>query len=369
MPYITGKYLNEGENESYNTHSISNTEENLLEHCIKAINISLKFGKNGLPLIGSGDWNDGFNLVGIKGKRESIWLGFFLYNILDEFIKIISDKELISSYVKIKEKLKNNLNTAGWDEKWYKRAYMDNGEILGSNKSDECKIDSIAQSWSVISNAGEKEKQIIAMQSLEENLIDEKNKIIKILTPAFEKSKLEPGYIKAYLPGIRENGGQYTHAAIWAVLAFAKLKKAEKAEKYFNMINPIEHSNTRKNADKYKLEPYIIPADIYGEGNLTGRGGWSWYTGSSSWYYICGIENILGLNIIKNKLTLDPCVPKEWEEYSIQYKYKDSIYNLKIKNIYKSNEVKEFIFNNEKIETKEIVLIDNGKINEIEIII
>ncbi len=369
IPYIKGKILGEGINEDYNMHTVENIEETLLEHCIKAINISLKFGKNKLPLIGSGDWNDGFSTVGIEGKGESIWLGFFLYNILDEFIKIIDNKELIDNYNKIKEKLKKSLNAEGWDGKWYRRAYMDNGKILGSNENEECKIDSIAQSWAVISNAGEKEKQKIAMKSLEENLIDEKTEIIKLLTPAFEKSELEPGYVKAYLPGVRENGGQYTHAAIWTILAFAKLKESEKAEKYFNMINPIEHSNTKEKIEKYEIEPYVIPADIYGESNLKGKGGWSWYTGSSSWYYTCGIEYILGLNIFKNKLSLNPCIPKDWEKYSIQYKYKDSIYNIKVKNIYKNNEVKKFIFNNEEIESKEIGLVDNGKINEIEIII
>lgn len=242
-------------------------------------------------------------------------------------------------------------------------------KCFGSLQNDECKIDSIAQSWSVISGAGEKEKEYMAMSNLEKYLIDEENGIIKLLTPAFENSDLEPGYIKSYLPGVRENGGQYTHAAIWAIIAFAELKESEKAEKYFNMINPIKHSNTKEKADKYKIEPYVIAADIYGNDNLLGRGGWSWYTGSSSWYYIAGIQYILGLNICQNKLSLNPCVPKVWDEYFIQYKYKSSIYNIKVKNIDKNNHVRRFVFNGEEIKEKEIRLIDNGKINEIEITI
>ena len=373
VPYISGKKLEDGVDEDYNVHTRTDIEESIYKHCIKAINITAKFGDNGLPLIGSGDWNDGLSTVGNGGKGESVWLGFFLYYVLDEFIKIIKDKkenvELIEEYKNIKEKLKISLNTAGWDGKWYRRAYTDEKKILGSIKNDECKIDSIAQSWSVISGAGEKEKEYMAMLNLEKYLIDEENGIIKLLTPAFENSDLEPGYIKSYLPGVRENGGQYTHAAIWAIIAFAELKESEKAEKYFNMINPIKHSNTKEKADKYKIEPYVIAADIYGNDNLLGRGGWSWYTGSSSWYYIAGIQYILGLNICQNKLSLNPCVPKVWDEYFIQYKYESSIYNIKVKNIDKNNHVRRFVFNGEEIKEKEIRLIDNGKINEIEITI
>ena len=207
------------------------------------------------------------------------------------------------------------------------------------------------------------------MESLEQNLINKDVGIIKLLDPPFEKGNLEPGYIKAYLPGVRENGGQYTHAAIWAIIAFAKLGLKEKAVKYFNMINPIEHSNSKEKVDRYKIEPYVVPADIYGSQNLLGRGGWSWYTGSSSWYYIAGIEYILGLKIENEILSLHPCIPKEWEDYFIQYKYGNSIYNIKVKNINKTNEVQKFILNNVEIEEKEIKLMDNGKINEIEIII
>ena len=373
VPYIEGNLLNENEDENYNIHLPSNIKESLYMHCIRAINISLKFGENNLPLIGSGDWNDGFSTVGNKGKGESVWLGFFLYDILSQFIEIVKEREkdgtLVDQYKDILNMLKKSLNKEGWDGRWYRRAYTDGGEVLGSTKNEECRIDSIAQSWAVISNAGDNDKKYIAMEALEKYLINKEIGIIKLLDPPFEKGDLNPGYIKSYLPGVRENGGQYTHSAIWVIIAFAKLKLENKASEYFNMINPIEHSNTKDRADRYKIEPYVIPADIYGSQNLLGRGGWSWYTGSASWYYICGIEYILGLKIENGKLTINPCIPTDWREYFIQYKYGESIYNIKIKNIYQTNKMQKIICNSEEIKEKEIKLIDNNRINEIEITI
>ena len=277
--------------------------------------------------------------------------------------------EKIEKYKQVINKLKKSLNKEGWDGRWYKRAYTDGGDVLGSSTNEECKIDSIAQSWAILSGAGDNDKKHIAMEALEKYLINKEEGIIKLLDPPFEKGNLKPGYIKAYLTGVRENGGQYTHSAIWSVIAFAKLKLEDKATRYFNMINPIEHSNTKEKADKYKIEPYVIPADIYGSQNLLGRGGWSWYTGSSSWYYIAGIQYILGLTIENQNLIFDPCIPKDWEEYFIQNKCGESIYNIKIKNIYKKNEVQKLILNNEVVEAKQIKLQDNKKINEIEITI
>jgi len=272
IPYIEGERLKENVDEDYNMHLPSEIKESLYNHCIRAIDISLKFGENNLPLIGSGDWNDGFSTVGNKGKGESVWLGFFLYNILNDFITIMKQREenenSIKKYTDILNKLRNALNKQGWDGRWYRRAYTDEGYVLGSSENEECRIDSIAQSWSVISNAGDNDKKYIAMEALEKYLINKEVGIIKLLDPPFEDGELNPGYIKSYLPGVRENGGQYTHAAIWAVIAFAKLKLEDKACEYFNMINPIEHSNTKEKADRYKIEPYVIPADIYGSQKL-----------------------------------------------------------------------------------------------------
>ena len=235
------------------------------------------------------------------------------------------------------ENLKKNLNKYGWDGRWFKRAYTDDGDILGSIENEECRIDSIAQSWSVISGAGDNDKKFISMESLENHLVDRENGIIKLLDPPFENGKLKPGYIKAYLPGVRENGGQYTHASLWAIIAEEMLGFGNKGTELYRMINPIEHSRTREAAKKYKVEPYVIPADVYGAGNLSGRGGWTWYTGSSSWFYVAGIEYILGIKIKENVMYFNPCIPKEWKEFTCRYKYGNSIYNIKVLNPYGKN--------------------------------
>lgn len=333
--YLEGKILEENQDERYEKYLPSKQQGSIYQHCIKAIERSLNFGKNGLPKIGSGDWNDGFSTVGNKGEGESVWLGFFLSLILENFIPICQEKgdELLSQkYEEIRSNLKRALNTNGWDGRWYKRAFMDDGNVLGSMENEECRIDSIAQSWSVISKVGDNDKKYISMESLENHLIDRENGIIKLLDPPFEKSKLEPGYIKAYLPGVRENGGQYTHSSVWVIIAEALLGFGDKALELYRMINPIEHARTKEASKKYKVEPYVIPADIYGTGNLAGRGGWTWYTGSASWYYKAGIESLLGLKIEKGYLKIEPCIPKDWKEYQMKYQWKESVYNITVKN-------------------------------------
>ena len=334
-PYKKGRILEDGVDEKYDLYMQSENSGSIYEHIVKAIEKALNFGKNGIPKIGSGDWNDGFSTVGNKGIGESVWLGFFMYDILNRFIPILKkrdDIELVDKYNNIITDLKKSLNTNAWDGRWYKRAFMDDGNILGTIENEECRIDSLSQSWSIISNAGENDKKYICMENLENHLVDKENEIIKLLDPPFEKSKLKPGYIKAYLPGVRENGGQYTHAVTWVIIAQAMLGFGEKSLDLYKMINPIEHSKTKEASKKYKVEPYVIPADVYGTGNLAGRGGWTWYTGSASWYYKAGIETILGFKIEKGSINIDPVIPKEWKEYSIRYKWEDNVYNIKIKN-------------------------------------
>ena len=349
----------------------SNTKESLFNHCIRAINHTLEKGIDPFPKIGVGDWNDGFSKIGDKGKGQSIWLGFFLYDILNRFIPICKEKDrndLVEKYTIEKENLKRNLNTKGWDGRWYKRAITDEGIEIGSINSEECRIDSIAQSWSVISDAGENDKKFIAISEVENYLIDKENKIIKLFDPPFEKSSVNPGYIKSYPSGIRENGGQYTHAACWLLIAEAILGFGDKALEIAEMINPINHSKTREEAKKFKLEPYIIEADLYSNKDLIGRGGWNWYTGSSSWYYKAILEYMLGLKIKNGILKINPCISKSWKEYEIQYKYKTTLYNIKIKNIFSKNTgVNEFLVNGESVDNKEIELVDDGKIYNIEI--
>ena len=371
VPYLQGEPLEEGIDEKYDLYLESDISGTIYEHCIKAIEKSLNFGENGLPKIGSGDWNDGLNTVGNKKKGESVWLGFFLYEILKRFIPIceeMDDHKRADKYDKIREKLKKALNSAGWDGRWFKRAFTDEGEPIGSIENEECRIDSISQSWGVISGAADNDKKYISMESLENHLIDKENGIIKLLDPPFNKTKMEPGYIKAYLPGVRENGGQYTHAAMWAIIAFTKLGFGDKALEYYRMINPIEHSRTKETALKYKVEPYVIPADIYGAEGMTGRGGWTWYTGSSSWFYKAGIENILGLNIKNNVLKLEPCIPRDWKEYIIKYRYKNSIYNIKVKNENgKNTGVEKLYLNGQEVKEKQITLNGEGGIYEVEV--
>ena len=353
-PYLVGNLLEDNQDEKYDKYEQGTVEESIYMHCIRAINKSLNFGENGLPKIGTGDWNDGFSTVGNKGKGESVWLGFFLYKILNDFITISRERgeeDRANKYQEIKDNLKKALNTAGWDGRWFRRAFMDDGNVLGSMENDECRIDSIAQSWSVISNAGDNDKKYISMESLENHLIDKENGIVKLLDPPFEKGKLQPGYIKGYLPGVRENGGQYTHGAIWVIIAEAMLGFGDKAGEIFRMINPIEHSRTKEASNKYRVEPYVIAADVYGAGNLAGRGGWTWYTGSSSWYYKAGIEYLLGLKIEDGYLKIEPCIPKDWKEYQIQYRWKESIYNIKVLNPESKNTgVTKIVLNGEEIE-------------------
>ncbi len=375
-PYVIGEILKEEEEERYDKYLESEEKESIYKHCIRAIEKSFNFGENGLPKIGTGDWNDGLSTVGNKGKGESVWLGFFLYKILDGFIEICKrrveegkeDANIIEKFEKIKLDLKRALNTKGWDGRWFKRAFMDDGSVLGSMENEECRIDSIAQSWSIISNAGDNDKKYISMESLENHLIDKENGIIKLLDPPFEKGKLEPGYIKAYLPGVRENGGQYTHAACWVIIAQTMLGFGDKALELYRMINPIEHSRTKDACNKYKVEPYSMPADIYGASNLAGRGGWTLYTGSASWYYDAGIEYILGLKIENGIMKFEPCIPKDWKEYLIRYKWGKSIYNIKIKNPNQKNTGVEKVFLNGNEVVNGIRLDGNNRIFNVEVI-
>ena len=369
--YLKGEPLPDGVDEKYDLYLPSTQKGSIYDHCIKAIEKASIFGENRLPKIGSGDWNDGFSTVGNKGKGESVWLGFFLYTVLSRMIPICNKKgdlQLVEKYENMKTSLKKALNTAGWDGRWYRRAFTDSGEILGSIQNEECRIDSIAQSWATISNAGDNDKKYISMESLENHLIDRENGIIKLLDPPFEKSKLEPGYIKSYLPGTRENGGQYTHSAIWAIIAEAILGFGDKAVEYFRMINPIEHARTKEEANKYKVEPYVIAADIYGASNLSGRGGWTWYTGSSSWFYEAGIKYILGLYIENGWLTIKPTISNNWAEYSIRYKFGNSIYHIKVKNPSRKNTgISQMKINGKIAENKKIHLNKDGGIYNIEV--
>jgi cyclic beta-1,2-glucan synthetase len=337
VPYITARMLEEYEHEIYLLPEILNEPESIYEHCCRAIDISLKFGDHGLPLMGAGDWNDGMNRVGEKGRGESVWLGFFIYGILDRFIEIAenrNDKERANRYRQIAEKLEIRLNKEGWDGEWYLRAFYDDGSPLGSSSNKECRIDAISQAWSVISGVAPESQAETALQSAEKHLISENDKIIRLLTPPFDRTDQDPGYIKGYIPGVRENGGQYTHGALWLIKAMAESGRGNKAVKYLNMINPVNHGRTVDEVNQFKVEPYVVTADVYGEPPLTGMGGWSWYTGSGGWFYRVALESILGFSYSNGAIALEPAISSEWDEFRIDVNVDDglTVYRIHVKN-------------------------------------
>ncbi len=332
IPYITGPKLGEYENEKGIVFSYSDKTDTLLNHCLKSLDLAMSsLGSHKLPLMGGGDWNDGMNKVGVKGKGESVWLGFFLYNCIDMFSKIIKKhtKISITKYLEFNEKLANNLNKKAWDGNYYLRAFYDNGDKLGSHENSECKIDLISQSFAILSNVAPKDRIQSIITNVQEQLVDENLGIIKLLTPAFERSLNNPGYIMDYHKGIRENGGQYTHAVAWYLMALIKTGYYDRAYRYFQMINPIERSTTKK-ANLYRVEPYVIAADIYSSESFAGRGGWTWYTGSAGWFYRLSVSDILGLKKRGNKLKLDPKIPISWDGFKMIYHYGDTIYNIEV---------------------------------------
>ena len=335
IPFLRGTPLLEIERERYERASASKEHATLYEHCLRAIRRALRFGEHGLPLMGGGDWNDGMNAVGEKGLGESVWLGWFLANVLALFSPICAiegDDATANMLIETRKSLLAAIEEHGWDGNWYRRAYFDDGAAMGSVHNVDCKIDSIAQSWAVLSGGGEPERAAKAMQALEEYLVNREEGLIKLLAPPFDKGKSEPGYIKGYVPGVRENGGQYTHAAAWAIIAFAKLDKGEKALALYDLINPIHHTSSYRGYMKYKTEPYALAADVYAVWPHLGRGGWSWYTGAAGWFYRAGLESILGIRKEGEFLTIDPCIPSHWQSYNIEFRYFSARYHISIRN-------------------------------------
>lgn len=335
MPFLQDAPLSENEVDRFSSPNSTEAQFSLYEHCIRAIDHSLKFGKHRLPLMGTGDWNDGMSTVGHKGAGESVWLGWFLLTVLKMFIPhclVKGDETKATRYLQVREDLRDAIETNAWDGGWYLRAFFDDGTPLGSIQNKECKIDSIAQTWAVISGEGSKERITIAMNCLNDHLVSIEEGIIKLISPPFYDSQLEPGYIKGYLPGVRENGGQYTHAAAWVIIAFAMLGEGDKAWELFELINPLNHTENLRECTRYKLEPYVMSADVYSGYPNKGRGGWSWYTGSAGWIYRAVLEYLLGFQKNGDTLVIDPCIPKEWEEYTIHYQYLSSTYHLQVRN-------------------------------------
>lgn len=335
IAFLEGQSLAAEEHDSFYTPSISDRSASLFEHCALALDASLALGLHELPLMGTGDWNDGMNRVGEKGRGESVWLGWFLYSALVAFAPLAAGRGEVTRAANWRDhasKLKASLDREAWDGGWYRRAFYDDGQALGSVANKECRIDSIAQSWAVLSGAGTPERASKAMSALDSELIRRDVGLALLFAPPFDKTDLDPGYIKGYPPGMRENGGQYTHAALWSVMAFAELGEGDKAANLFSILNPINHARTRADVLRYKVEPYVVAADIYAVAPHVGRGGWTWYTGSAGWMQRAGVESLLGLRIRGDFMHLDPCIPKGWPEFSLVVRRSSSCYEITVKN-------------------------------------
>ena len=369
ISFLEGRTLKLEEESWYDLPKRSEETGTLYEHCVRAIEHGLTFGKHGLPLMGGGDWNDGMNLVGKEGRGESVWLAFFLYDVLRRFTELARENHDIvfaDRCMAQAQQLQSNIEQHAWDGRWYRRAYFDNGEPLGSWINSECQIDSISQSWSVLSGAGDPQRTSQAMQAVAERLVRSEAGLIQLLDPPFDRSALNPGYIKGYVPGVRENGGQYTHAAVWTTMAFALLGDNERAWELATLLNPIHHGASATQIAIYKVEPYVIAADVYAVAPHTGRGGWTWYTGSAGWMYRLLTETLLGLNLEGNRLRLHPRLPNSWTTCKIRYRYRQTPYHITISRVDGSPGSGQILLDGEALLEKTIPLVDDRRDHSVE---
>lgn len=333
VPFVEGRPVKPDEDAYYDLPTRSEESATLYRHCVRAIEAGLKFGEHGLPLMGGGDWNDGMNRVGNQGRGESVWLAFFLYDVLVQFAALArgrQDPVFADRCIAQAEMLQRNIEAHAWDGAWYLRAFFDDGTPLGSRSNPECQIDSLPQSWSVLSGAGDTVRCRQAMQSVDQLLVRRAAGLVQVLAPPFNQSALNPGYIKGYIPGVRENGGQYTHGAIWVAMAFARLGESDRAWELFTLLNPIHHGGTAEQVAVYRVEPYAVAADVYAVDPHAGRGGWTWYTGSAGWMYRLLVENLLGVNREGDRLRLTPRLPKAWETFKVHYRYLQTVYHIAV---------------------------------------
>ncbi|MBI5935134.1 MAG: cellobiose phosphorylase [Chloroflexi bacterium] len=371
IPFLIGETLKPNEVERYTQFEIGDKDVSLYEHCCRALKKGATIGEHGLPLMGGGDWNDGMNRVGINGRGESVWLGWFLHDTLERFaplVRLMTDDP--APYLQQAEQLSHALEAHAWDGAWYLRAFYDDGSKLGSYENSECQIDSIAQSWAVLSGAAESMRATEAMESVDRMLVKPTEQMILLFTPPFDKSVRDPGYIKGYLPGVRENGGQYTHAAIWTAWAFAKLGQGDRAMELFQMLNPVSHADTPAKAALYKVEPYVIAADIYSVRPHIGRGGWTWYTGSSGWMYRLGIEAILGISRVGHLLNINPCIPRHWTGFKVDYRFGSTHYKISVENPHNVNRSTsgEIVLDGIALPGNSMPLVDDGQPHEVYVV-
>jgi cyclic beta-1,2-glucan synthetase len=336
VPYLEAPELVPGQEDSYAEHAVSVVKGTILDHCLRAIAVSATSVAHKLPLIGTGDWNDGMSQVGADGQGESVWLAWFEVVVLDSMAALLAHlgvkPKTAAAYRARAKDYTQAIDAAAWDGQWYLRAFYDDGQPLGTASDTEARIDSIAQSWSVIAGTGRPERREKAVESALSRLVDREAGIVKLLTPAFDRTPKNPGYIKGYLPGVRENGGQYTHAALWLALATARLGRGTEAVDLLRLINPVNHTTDQATADRYRLEPYVIAGDVYALPGQEGRGGWSWYTGSSAWMYRVWLEEIFGFHLKGDHLEIDPCIDHNWPGFKLTYRYRSSTYVIEVTN-------------------------------------
>jgi len=331
MPFIEGRPLTEDEESSYDVAQVSLESASLYAHCARAIERGLRFGAHGLPLIGSGDWNDGMNRVGHLGRGESVWLGFFLHDVLTRFAALADargDREYAQRWRQAAVTLSHAIEQHGWDGAWYRRAYFDDGTPLGSKSNDECCIDSLPQSWAVLSGAADPVRATRGLDSALRMLVRDELGLVQLFDPPFDTSALDPGYIKGYVPGVRENGGQYTHAAVWVAMALAKQGRVDEAWRIARLLNPLNHTRTPAQVERYMVEPYVLAADVYMAAGRGGRGGWTWYTGSAGWMYRLLVDALLGVQRRGDRLSFAPCVPEDWRSWELEYRYGETRYRV-----------------------------------------
>ena len=367
-PFLIGDPLAEEEEERYGQYNHTHQTYSLYEHGCRALTRAATRGAHGLPLMGTGDWNDGMNRVGREGEGESVWLAWFLIEALRNFAPLCErrgDGAKAAAFRQQAEAYRQAIEQHSWDGQWYRRGYYDDGTPLGSRQNRECRIDAIAQSWAVLTGAADPERARQAMQAVWEHLVNEEKRLILLFTPPFDQTGRDPGYIKGYVPGIRENGGQYTHAALWTIWAFAELGECDRAEYLFRLINPIYRADVAEDAAAYKVDPYVVAADVYGVRPHEGRGGWTWYTGSGGWMYRLGLEALLGFRQKGNRLLFTPCVPKTWPQYRILYRYGQTPYNIRVENTGAGNNISQITLDGAHLSEKEITLQDDGQPHEV----
>jgi cyclic beta-1,2-glucan synthetase len=374
VTFLEGDKLAEDQEEISQVPKISKEAESLLEHCRRAINKGITAGPHGLPLIGTGDWNDGMNLVGVHGKGESVWLAWFLIHVMNDFADLLTfssgDKEAGEGFRVEANRLAAVVEATAWDGAWYRRAYFDDGTPIGSKENSEAFIDSLPQSWAVIAGQANPERIVMALNSAEKYLVKAKKNVVLLLTPPFDKTPLNPGYIKGYPPGVRENGGQYTHGSSWLALAFARNGNGNKAVDLLKMLSPTLHTPTAEENQLYKVEPYVIAADIYDLKNQVGRGGWTWYTGSAGWVYRVWLEEVLGFKLRGQTLSINCSIPKEWDQFNLKYRYKTSLYDITVTNPqHLSSGNSTIALDGVLLSSPEIPLLDDGSQHKVDIVL